>query len=65
MTSAELYAKAHGLDALADDVEVCVDAAWAVARSPQWECDSARGEARHAADRADDERAAVRARQAQ
>lgn len=42
MTSAELYAKARDLDALADDVEVCVDAAWAVARSPEWECDNAR-----------------------
>ena len=41
MTSTELYAKARDLEALADDVEVSVDAAWVVARSPEWECANA------------------------
>lgn len=41
MTSADLYAKARDLDALADDVETCVDVAWGVPRSPEWECANA------------------------
>lgn len=41
MSSTELYAKATDLEALAADVEVCVDAAKAVASSPDWECANA------------------------
>lgn len=41
MGSAELFEKARQLDALADDVEVCVDTAKQVAASPEWECDNA------------------------
>lgn len=41
MTSTELYAKAQSLESLADDVEGCVDAAKAVADSPDWECANA------------------------
>jgi len=42
MTSAELYAKARDLEALADDVEDCVDTARTVASSESWDCDNAR-----------------------
>ncbi|ROS22932.1 hypothetical protein [Cellulomonas sp. PhB150] len=41
MTSTELYAKAHDLETLANDVEGCVDPAKTVASSPDWDCDNA------------------------
>ncbi|MDM7830648.1 hypothetical protein [Cellulomonas edaphi] len=70
MTSVELYAKAHHLDALADDVEVCVDTAITVSSSENWECENAhdvrdalkhwRSAARSAARNLRDEAARVR-----
>ncbi|GEK20194.1 hypothetical protein [Cellulomonas xylanilytica] len=41
MTSEDLYAKARDLDALAADVETCVDVAWGVPRTPEWDCANA------------------------
>ena len=41
MTSAELFAKARSLEALADDVETCLDAIRSVTTTSDWECDNA------------------------
>lgn len=40
-TSDELYAKARQLDALADDVDTCVDPAKNAAAGSTWHCDNA------------------------
>ena len=40
-TSDELFEKARLLRALADDVEVCCDAANAAAQGATWDCDNA------------------------
>jgi len=70
MTSADLYEKARLLDALAADVEDCVDPAKTVASSPDWDCANAddvrsalshwRGKAHGAARNLRDEAARVR-----
>lgn len=41
MESTELFERARLLDALADDVETCVDTARQVASTPEWECANA------------------------
>jgi hypothetical protein len=40
-TSEELFEKARLLRALADDIEVCCDAARTAAQGPTWDCDNA------------------------
>ena len=40
-TSDELFEKARLLRALADDIEVCCDAAHTAAQGPTWDCDNA------------------------
>lgn len=40
-TSDDLFAKARQLDALADDVDTCVDAAKSAAVGSGWDCDNA------------------------
>jgi len=40
-TSDELFEKARLLRALADDIEVCCDAANSAAQGPTWDCDNA------------------------
>ena len=40
-TSDELFEKARLLRALADDIEVCCDAAQAAAQGTTWDCDNA------------------------
>lgn len=69
-TSHELFAKARDLEALADDVDTCVDSTKQAAAGPTWHCDNAeevRGKladfqrsARNAADGIRDEAGRVR-----
>lgn len=70
MNSAELFARARSIEALADDVEVAFDTVRAVAASPDWQCANAddvratithyRGRAQAAAANLRDEAARVR-----